>query len=278
LTPSYELQLMALAVLLYVYDCAVLLYANEGLLIGGPTWPRRSPNASAHWRAVCPRGLVQLGGRFLYLENPLMPQRPAFRLSWSFAADAGPGDSIRAPDGATGFTPPAVIATTGPAGPAGLAESLTVLTPFVATAAVALYVLLPLGLFSPLGAGALVPALVLLYGSITAALGVVYLRRAALALARGQCAVLAFECLACPPFGVNLVRRIALAKRCAVPFPDAAVCLLEPLRWQALERELEAQLGEELAAVERSDAARTGLEAQIRRLRALESGTRGRAA
>ena len=257
---------MALAVLLYVYDCAVLLYANEGLLIGAPALPRRRPAGRAHWRAVSPRGLLQLGGRFLYLQNPLMPQRPAFRLSWGFAADTGPAshDFSGGPSGLASLT--------------GLAESLAVLTPFVATAALALYVLLPLGLISPLGLGALVPALVLLYGSIAAALRLLYLRRAALALTRGQCAVLAFECLACPPFVVNLVRRIALAKRCAVRFPDAAVRLLEPPRWQALERELEAQLGEELAAPDLDDADRRGLEAQIRRLRALESGTHGREA
>jgi hypothetical protein len=39
LTPSYELPLMALAVLLYAYDCAVLLYADEGLLIAGAAAP-----------------------------------------------------------------------------------------------------------------------------------------------------------------------------------------------------------------------------------------------
>jgi hypothetical protein len=152
-----------------------------------------------------------------------------------------------------------------------LAESLAVLTPFVATAALALYVLLPLGLISPLGLGALVPALVLLYGSIAAALRLLYLRRAALALTRGQCAVLAFECLACPPFGVNLVRRIALAKRCAVRFPDAAVRLLEPPRWQALERELEAQLGEELAAPDLDDADRSNCSRASRSPRSMDS-------
>ncbi len=72
MTPSYELQLMALAVPLYVYDCGVLLYADAGRLIGVRAWPHRGSARRTEWRwAALRAGLETQLGRLGALESAL---------------------------------------------------------------------------------------------------------------------------------------------------------------------------------------------------------------
>jgi hypothetical protein len=79
----------------------------------------------------------------------------------------------------------------------------------------------------------------------------------------------AFECLACPPFGVNMIRRITLADRVTEPLPVAGARLLDAAQWAGLQ----ARCLERLDEADRIDAgdgaARQALEAQRSRLNAL---------
>lgn len=165
-------------VLLYLYDSALLLYHDEvafetrkgGIVAGGL--------------------VLELGGRLLFVPNPLTPHRPLYRLSWLAAPkpDAGGGAaSLRR-----------------------LAGRLSVLAPWSLWLLALFFVGLPGCLWLSGTHAALLAWLVAMYGSILAALGVVVARRRRLALTNRQLWSLAWDALLCPPFALNLLRKISL--------------------------------------------------------------------
>ncbi len=236
---SYAAELFALAVTLYLYDASALLYLNEAILIrgGDGRW-----TATSGWR-----GFV-FAGRSLCMLNPFTPQWPAFRLAWNFEA---PLDESADGAWANGTAP------------------LRTLTPTVTIAAYALFVLLPLGLFTPLRAYAVIPALIALYASIGIALWRLW-RSGTLAVGgRHRFWAFAFECAACPPFAVNMIRRITLAQRVPESLPLAAARLLETADWETLRVELIERLEQEIDALAAGSELRGRLEAQKIRLRSL---------
>jgi hypothetical protein len=199
----HELQLMILAIGFYLYDSSLLLYSDEAVLT----------SAGDRWSATLPNGRFLLRGRTLLILNPFFPHRPAFRLS---------GDRQRPGNGGavTGWS--------------GIPVLLRPLTPAVLTAGVALFLLLPLGLFSALGVWTVVVAVILLYGSLFVALTMLFRRRREFDLRGRRFAGFAFECIACPPFGVNMIRRFALATTVAEPFTAAAHRLLDAAALHAI--------------------------------------------
>ncbi len=233
---SYEAELLILAVLLYLYDSSILLYANEGVL---------TCNRRGRWSAKGGWVGFVLAGRSLCMLNPFTPHHPAFRLNWDLKV---------LPAGNPDWTE--------------LAHAVMPLGPWMLAAAAALFVILPLGLLTALGAYAVIPAVVLLYGSIVWALVRLY-RRRVLPSRNKRFFGFAFECLACPPFGVNMIRRITLADRVTEPLPVAGARLLDAAQWAGLQ----ARCLERLDEADRIDAgdgaARQALEAQRSRLNAL---------
>jgi hypothetical protein len=237
---SYEAELLALAVIFYLYDSSVLLYSNETVFIcdGSQRW-----SATSGWIGFL------VGGRSLCALNPFTPHRPSFRLSWDF--DALPeGNDLSW---------------------AERAQRNSKLRPWTLAAGVALYVLLPLGMFTSLGRYAVIPALFLLYGSTIVAL--IQLRRSEslLALSRKRFWGFAFECMACPPFAVNMVRRMTLAEWIKEPVPLAAVRLLDAERWNELRQQCMSRIDDAIQLVAEDSPELKALEAQKQRLSALVS-------
>lgn len=174
-----EYLLMGIAAGLYLYDSLLLLYCNEAVLF------RRGNR----WQVGFGSPRLNLGGRELYLPNPLTPHRSIYRLRWW---SEGPATAPSATDWET------------------LAQRFSPLTPFLAGIALALFVLLPLGLFTRLGDAMILGALACLYANILAALAWVGLRRQRHGLSRGALVAIALECLICPPCALNLVRKLSL--------------------------------------------------------------------
>ncbi len=231
---------MALAIGLYLYDSALLLYFDEGIVL---------PAGRARWLVRFGSSNVRLMGKDLFLPNPLLPHRPLYRLSWRVPAlPAGADDQWghrRALFGA--------------------------LAPLVWAMALALFVLLPLGLFSRLGTQFLLAAVALLYLGILAALAWLAVRRAPLRLPAKTLALLAFECLVCPPFALNLVRKVSLALPVAEDLAVAARKLQAPADWNATRLELIKRLEEEIDG-EEENSERAALLARSKR-RLVEEGT-----
>jgi hypothetical protein len=238
---SYEVELIALAAFFYLYDSSVLLYSNESIL---------TCDGARRWSATTGKGLM-FAGRALRILNPFTPYRPSFRLHWDFdTLESGPHDEAWSER----------------------AEQCPSLAAVTVTAGVALYVLLPLGMFTDLGAYAVIPAVVLLYGSIVLALILLHRARSRVSMSGRRFWALAFECLACPPFGVNLVRHFTLAERIAEPLPLAAVRLLNAGRWEELRDICVSRVDAAMARVADDSAERLRLEAQKQRLSALVPG------
>ena len=235
---SYESELFALAVLLYLYDSTVLLCANEAIL----SYDRRHG-----WRVSTGWSGFLIAGRRVCFLNPLAMYRPCARLRWNLYA---PGSSDADPSWSEEL------------------PKLQAVAPWTLAGALALFVLLPLGLFTPLGTYAILPAVCVLYGSILLALLFIRGRSSLTALSGLRFAGLTFECLACPPFGINLVRRVALMCHVRESLLFASARLLPAFEWDALRTSCVETLDHELWRLTEPSAERQSLEQQRARLSA----------
>jgi len=233
---SYEVQLLGLALLLYLYDSSALLYSNEAIFSSDRT---RRWSASTGWAGFT------LAGRTLCILNPFTPHQPAFRLAWDFQSVDSAGGDASWSDRAPAFD--SVVSTTLIAG-------------------ISLFILLPVGMLTPVGAYAVVPALVLFYAA--SIVGLWRLRRSsAFTPLDGKRFIgFAFECLACPPFAVNIIRRLSLHERITEPVPLAGVRLLDADRWHRLQAYCVSRLDEAIEVTAGDSALLTTLGAQRRRL------------
>jgi hypothetical protein len=211
-----ELALMLVALGLYLYDSALLLHINEAVIT-----PRRGG-----WRLRFGSSHLGFRGKELYLPSPFLPHRPGFLLLWPLR----PG-STDAP---------------------GIWESRRKLfrpvAPLVWAMACALFVLLPLGLFSVVGDWILLVALALLYAAIAGVLLWLAMKRRELGLSASRLGSLAFELVACPPFAVNVVRRVSVEMPLDADLALAARQLQRPEEWDATRGELVARLDEQIDA------------------------------
>lgn len=190
---------MLLALAIYLYDSLLMLSSNEAVLYQG--WRGR-------WHAGFGANRWRLGFREPYLPNPLMPHRAVFRLTWHF-------------EGAAVCAPSSRLLL--------IQDQLRTLAPFIWAAGFSLFALLPLGLFTRLGSPFALGAIALVYGNIVAALILLLLKRSQIGLSKKEFFWMAFECLACAPIALNLIRRLALKEPVKEDFTQAAQRLLKPL-------------------------------------------------
>lgn len=190
-----KLLLLIAMVGLYLYDSALLLASNEALLSRG--WRGR-------WHGLFGAGNFPIRGKEPLLPNPLLPHRPLYRYAWETTGFVGPAQPWSAPH-----------------------RQYAVLAPFIWNMALALFVLVPLGLFSRLGQLAIAAAVILFYANALLALAFVWFKRAAFSLSSRRFGSLAFESLTCPPFALNLIRHLSLELAPAEDFLFAATRLLD---------------------------------------------------
>lgn len=166
--PPFEVLLPLGAAAFYLYDCCLLLFAEEVIWVWtGAAWVRTLPTD------------VVIARRRLWVLNPLRPDRAAYR---------GSGDTL----------PSAPVAALRP-----LQGMVWLLLALLALA-------LPI-VSVGLGAGlALLLVFGLFYAAVALLLTLIWRRRAALGLTTRAYLALAADCLLCPPFAINVVRRISL--------------------------------------------------------------------
>jgi hypothetical protein len=235
---SYELELLTLATLLYLYDSTVLLHANEAIL----SCDRRNV-----WRASTGLDGIMIAGRRLCFLNPFTMYRPCARLVWNmYSPDQPVADKSWTED----------------------IGKLRPLAPWTVIAGVALFLLLPLGLFTFLGARAVLAAVIALYGSILTAGLLIWHRHLVPGLEGLRLAGFLFECLACPPFGVNVLRRASLRNQVREPLLFAANRLLSATEWHALRARCIDTLEMELGGLAGPSPERQSLEDRVAQLRA----------
>jgi hypothetical protein len=230
---SAELQLLLAAAFFYLYDSSILLHANEGAL---------SPAGGGRWACVYQPNSVILRGRFVYIPNPLLPYRPVYRLAW----DAGSVSFIDSTDWAW------------------QRERYALLAPCVCLAGLAIFVLLPICLFLGQSDLHVLTAAALVYANSIAAGIMVIRRRDMLGLGRKRAWCVAAECVLCPPFTLNLIRRLSIREPVAASIPAAGAALLGTDDWGHLKQKLLASQDD---AIE--DAASDGARDTLLRARAV---------
>lgn len=176
----------------YLFDTALLLYRDEVVFA----------QCGRRWRASIGAGFM-LAGRYPVLPALLSPGAPVFRSTW--------GASVQG-------HPPAADLILPVVGPLRWPARLIALLLFLA---------LPLALLVNLDPRLMLGLLGLLY--LVSSLSVAYVahRRGILGLSRKDIAAIAFDVIACPPFAINLVRRITLRCGLAVPAGEFAAAVLD---------------------------------------------------
>lgn len=203
---------------LYVYDCAVLLHWNEALL--ATPWKGK-------WIPLFGSRTFTLQGKEVCLASALLPAVPVFRLGWSpESPGADDGDWERFADALRPI-------------------QWCALAVFVTT-----NVLFPVALLLRVGDDALLILLALVYASLVGTLILVWLRRTPLALTGRRFASLAFEVLACPPFGANIARRLSLARPVREDLVFAARRLLAERQIPETFSEIKVRLHDEMETEE----------------------------
>lgn len=217
--PAYELLLPLGALAFYLYDSTMLLYSNELLLDGG----------AARWRFNAGSNFF-LAGKRLCLPNLLEPQRALFRVAWS---ETDRRDAQETPAQLQQFI-----------------AALRSLRPLVLLLLVLLLAGLPLsGLV--FGAGFAMLAVIGAYYLVTiAGLIVVQRRRQALGLTTRDVLATAFDALACPPFAINLLRKLCLRRGIGGNALAFAADALQPPERAALLDVVAARVESELRGVD----------------------------
>ena len=213
--PGPEVLLVLAAIGLYLQDSLLLLQVNEAMMVRRSRGPWRAAFGSRRWR---------LSGREPFLPNPFAPHAQSYRLLWRM-------------DGAPGGEPASTVE---------FDAAIARLTPFVWTSWIALFVLLPLGLFTRGGPVVSIAAIAILYTCNAAALWLVHRQRSALGLDGKPLGLLTFECIACPPYAVNLVRRVCRTRDVSEDFTRAAKRLLSGDALATAKSECLARIDEEI--------------------------------
>lgn len=212
---SSEAALMLLAAALYVYDALILLASNEAVLV----------RQGRGWRAVFGAFRWRLAGKEPCAPGLLAPHRPIIRLAWQFAG------------------PPAGAARQRVQAPVGLGG----LAVCAWLSGLTLFVLLPSSLFLGLGTWVTLGVIVLLYAVNLTALGLLYrVHRRLRRPAAGYWST-AFECLVCPPFCINLVRRACEWQGMNEDLLQACQSLLTPAAMAEVRAQCLLRLDEQIA-------------------------------
>ncbi|CAN5421247.1 hypothetical protein BH10PSE17_BH10PSE17_13820 [soil metagenome] len=232
MTANVEWLLIAVIVALYLKDSMLLLDPDEAILI------RRG---GGRWDAGFGMRRFRLSGREPWLANPFMPHRPVMRLRWAMR-----GEAVARED-----------ATDMPRLPMALAA-------LVWWNWTLLLLVIPMLLIGYRDVGLIVFAVIALYLGIGMSLLLVWQQRSALSISARAFGVLSFECLACAPVAINLIRKVSLARSVDEDFLHAMERLLDDRRQRAARANLVARLDDQLE-IEADDE---GLAQAMRRLRA----------
>lgn len=177
MTISVETLLIAGILCFYLFDSAILLYSNEIVITEhkGRFFASTGSN-------------LQIRGRYFYMPGPHTPHHALFKGSWTWN-DLGSGKE---------FVPHLLHFT----------EALAVSKKACLLLAFLLLVALPVLLLSSASPLLLLVLLGLVYLSIAVAVYSCWTRRLDLELTKRDVALLAAEAFCCPPFAINLVRKL----------------------------------------------------------------------
>lgn len=206
---------MAIYVGLYIFDSVLLLHSNEGVLIAG--------NAK-NWRSGFGSKNTTFAGKELYIPNMLRPATPIFRLNWQYeASSSGLG---------TGWES-CIETLRWFRVPIWLLFSMS-------------FVILPIALFGHYGDSLLLIVFSLIYLCVASIVVLLYLAKKSLTISSREFWFSAFDLVICPPFAINVIRRLSLRQHVNEDFVAAACRLQKVAHWRETEIELRNRLIDEV--------------------------------
>jgi hypothetical protein len=211
-----EALLMVLVVGLYLYDSAILLFCNEAVLI---------TRGKTQWLAGFGSNRSTFRGKELYLPNPLCPTQALFQLVWQLEGVVRPSS-------------PQWSETH---------QAFRGFSPFVWSLLISMYLLLPIVLFARLGDLMILSVFILIYINVFAIVFKLWRNLGKLGLSHRNCAFMALDMLICPPFAINVIRKLSLRVPVTEDFALAAQRLLSAADWEVVRFELLERLDSEIA-------------------------------
>lgn len=177
MTLSFETLLILGAIGFYLYDSIELLHINEfALLRNGERWSYIYPSSS--W---------QILRKWPFMPNPFRPDVDIYLVSWSAIASTRRKDAICF----------------------HIFESQVTFLRYSARILFAMiFLILPLVLLIYGSGVQLLLLFAHVYGTIVIVAYLLYRNRQSLQITRRRLFLLSFECLACPPFAVNVLRKV----------------------------------------------------------------------
>jgi hypothetical protein len=200
---------------LYLYDSLLLFNSNDAALV-------RRGNGT--WVAGFGSNRTTLKGKEPFVPNPLLPARPIYRLAWRIEGE-NLGDVTRWEH---------------------KADDLKRFVPLVWILFALAFVALPWVLVARAGDLFVLLAFLLIYAAVFSIILLLGFRRQSVGVSRKQVAWMAFDFLICPPFALNVIRRLSLLTPVSEDFVSAAERLLQPSDWRIARSELIARLDEEI--------------------------------
>jgi hypothetical protein len=214
--PTSGLWLPAGAIAFYLYDSLLWMYGDELVLIKRlRRWDHAAGSDWLLWR------------RRVYLPNPFTPQELLWRACWSQSSlVAEPSDL---------------------AALAGVGQRLVPLRVMVLALLALIVLALPLAVIGGATPAGLLSLFGLIYLVAGAAVAWLWRHRAALGLTVRACRSLSFDALACPPFAINLVRKLTLLMPLRGELLGGARPVFEPAALERLRATLGRRVAEQLA-------------------------------
>ena len=208
--PAFEVLLPLGAIGLYLFDSTLLLYSNELMFVRrGSRWGFAESSA------------LLVAGRRICFPNPFTPGTPQLRVRWS---EVDPRQEQEE---------------------AGeLERFFRALRPvqYLVIALLIIMLALPVELLV-FGTGVeLLLVMAAFYVVTLACLGYIFARRRELRLSGRAFAALCFDCLACAPFAINLVRKLALRRALAGNPIAFAARTFEPAAFSSLIRAVDTRV------------------------------------
>lgn len=143
------------------------------------------------WKVICPDSQWQILRKIPYFFNPFLANSPIFCGTWSTATEANNISNIEAEIAIDEFV-----------------NALSPLNYFVIILFVMMCLCIPLALLV-YGTGFVFLSIMLItYTTIVIMLAMLYVKRTELGLSQWNYFSIAFDCIVCPPYAINLVRKI----------------------------------------------------------------------
>lgn len=212
---STDIQLILLAVLLFLYDSSHLIYINETVLTC----------SNNKWNFINDRNLMNIRGKGLYISNPISLHKAEYILNWKF----DDLDFIQEND-IPNFN-----------------RKIKILLNILAfTSWFLIFLCLPYLLFFYKTDFNLIICTIFIYtvSAITGMLMIVCHEK--LNLTRKKAINLALEFIFCPPFNANVIRKITRSQKIQVNLISVAVRKLNPSKWDELCSILAEKLEDEI--------------------------------